>query len=101
MSRRFLFHVLLACALLLAQYAGLAHAASHLGNEPAKQEQNLLHLKLCDKCVSFEKLSFGPATIGVLPLADAAHGVPPRAEAERIDVKFTAPYRSRAPPVLL
>ncbi len=51
--------------LLFAQHAAFAHAISHLGKEPPAKEQ-LAHSKLCDKCVSFEKIS------GVAPTSPPA-----------------------------
>ncbi len=47
---------LLILLLLFAQQAAYAHAVSHLGKEAPAKDQ-LAHLKLCDKCVSFEKIS--------------------------------------------
>src|ERR1700704_1345410 len=52
---------LLVVLLLFAQQAAYAHAISHLGKEPSKEQ--LAHSKLCDKCVGFEKIS------GVAPAA--------------------------------
>jgi hypothetical protein len=101
MLRRFISHLLLACALLTAQSAGLAHAATHLGKEPAKQEQNLLHLKLCDKCASFEKLSFGPPSYLNTSLCDVAPSAPLQADVRSVEHRCTAQYRSRAPPSFL
>src|SRR5207342_943775 len=54
---------LLILLLLFAQQAAFAHAISHLVKEPPAKEQ-LAHSKLCDKCVSFEKIS-GVAPAGV------------------------------------
>jgi hypothetical protein len=101
MMRRFVSHVMLAFALLFAQSAGLSHAASHLGNEPAKQEEKLLHLKLCDKCSSFEKLSYGPPAQATVPVRDLAQWVPHQTEFRNADARRALPYRSRAPPDLL
>jgi hypothetical protein len=73
---------LLILLLLFAQQAAYAHAISHLGKEAPAKEQ-LAHSKLCDKCVSFEKIS------GVL----------------HVDYVFSprtvAAFHSRAPPFFL
>jgi len=57
---------LLILLLLYAQQAAYAHAISHLGREAPVNEQ-LAHSKLCDKCLSFEKIAgMGPASVPVL-----------------------------------
>jgi len=99
--RRYVSHVLLAIALLAAQSAGLSHAASHLSTEPAKQEEKLLHLKLCEKCNSFEKLSLGPPAQTVIQVASLAQWAPLYLEPLNAEARCASPYQSRAPPVLL
>jgi len=49
-------HLLLALVLLIGQQAAFAHAASHLGNPPASQDQQLPHGKACDQCVQGAQL---------------------------------------------
>lgn len=91
---------LLILLLLFAQQAAYAHAISHLGKEPPAKEQ-LAHSKLCDKCVSFEKISgVAPASVPVLVSLDLVFAQP-----LRVDYVFGPPtvaaFRSRAPPVFL
>jgi hypothetical protein len=101
MTRRFVAHILLALVLLSAQAAGLAHTVSHLGKEPAKQEEKLLHLKLCDKCNSFEKLSFGPTSDAIKTVVALAPWTPTLHGCRSVETRCTSPYLSRAPPILL
>ena len=53
--RRVLFW-LLPAVLLFAQQAAMAHLVSHLGDSSAGTSKSLAHLKLCDGCLSVEKL---------------------------------------------
>jgi hypothetical protein len=50
-ARRALTHLLLALFLLFSQQAAFSHAATHLGNVPGSQDQQLPHGKACDQCV--------------------------------------------------
>ena len=91
---------LLILLLLSAQQAAYAHAISHLGKKPPAKEQ-LAHSKLCDKCVSFEKVSgVAPASVRVLFSPDLLFAQP-------LDVDYVfsprtvAAFHSRAPPVFL
>ena len=91
---------LLILLMLFAQQAAYAHAISHLGKEVPAKEQ-LAHSKLCDKCVSFEKISgVAPASVlAVLPLEFVF------AQPLHVDYVFSprtvAAFHSRAPPVFL
>lgn len=93
-------NALLILLLLFAQQAAYAHAISHLGKEAPAKEQ-LAHSKLCDKCVSFEKISgVAPTSVPVLVSLDFffAHPLP-------VDYIFSprtfAAFHSRAPPFFL
>lgn len=47
---------LLPVVLAFAQHAAMAHQVSHAGDESGDAGKTLVHLKLCDKCVSAAKL---------------------------------------------
>ena len=94
------FNALLILLLLFAQQAAYAHAISHLGKEPPAKEQ-LAHSKLCDKCVSFEKISgVAPTSVPVIVSLDLFF-------AQRLSVdsifspRTVAVFHSRAPPFFL
>jgi hypothetical protein len=86
--------------LLFAQQAAYAHAISHLGKEPPANEQ-LAHSKLCDKCVSFEKIS-GVATssVPILVSLDLFFAQPLFVDYV-YSPRTVAAFRSRAPPFFL
>jgi hypothetical protein len=91
---------LLILLLLFAQQAAYAHAISHLGKDAPAKEQ-LAHSKLCDKCVSFEKISgIAPTSVPVLVSLDLAF-------VQALQAKYvfcprtTAVFHSRAPPHFL
>ena len=91
---------LLILLLLVAQQAAYAHAISHLGKQAPANEQ-LAHSKLCDKCVSFEKISgVAPASVSILVSLDVAFAQP-----LHVDYIFSprtvAAFHSRAPPFQL
>jgi hypothetical protein len=91
---------LLILLLLFAQQAAFAHAISHLGKEPPAKER-LAHSKLCDKCVSFEKISgVAPTSVPVLASLDLLFAQP-----LPVDYVFSprtvAAFHSRAPPFFL
>jgi hypothetical protein len=97
-------HRILNCLLILlvlfAQQAAYAHAISHLGKEAPAKEQ-LAHSKLCDKCVSFEKISgVAPTSVPVLVSLDLLFAQP-----QGVDYVFSprtvAAFHSRAPPFYL
>jgi hypothetical protein len=91
---------LLILLLLFAQQAAFAHAISHLGKEaPAKE--HLAHLKLCDKCVSFEKVSgAAPASVPALVSLELLFAQPLQAD-HGFSPRTVAAFRSRAPPIFL
>ena len=91
---------LLILLLLFAQQAAYAHAISHLGKEPPAKER-LAHSKVCDKCVSFEKISgVAPASVPALVSLELLF-----AQTLHVDYGFSprtvAAFHSRAPPVFL
>jgi hypothetical protein len=86
--------------LLFAQQAAYAHAITHLGKEPPANEQ-LPHSKLCDKCVSFEKIAgVAPATVPVLLALEAAFEQPLDAD-YAFGPRTVSVFHSRAPPYFL
>ena len=91
---------LLILLLLFAQQAAYAHAVSHLGKEAPAKDQ-LAHLKLCDKCVSFEKIS------GVAPASTVAIFLPGSVFTQPLQADYVfsprtvVAFHSRAPPVFL
>ena len=100
MKRHRFLNGLLILLLLFAQQAAYAHAVSHLGKEPPAKER-LAHSKLCDKCVSFEKLSgIAPASVPVLVLRDVSFVQPSPAHYSFLP-RSVAPFHSRAPPQFL
>jgi len=91
---------LLILLLLFAQQAAYAHAISHLGKEPPAKEQ-LGHSKLCDKCVSFEKISgVAPACVPVLVSLGLVFAQPTQAD-YAFSPRTLAAFHSRAPPIFL
>ena len=91
---------LLVLLLLFAQQAAYAHAITHLGKEPPANEQ-LAHSKLCDKCVSFEKVSgVAPASVAVLVSLELFFAQPLHADYV-FNPRTVAAFHSRAPPVFL
>ena len=100
MNIRRALHSLLIPLLLFAQQAAYAHAVTHLAKEPPAKEQ-LPHSKLCDKCVSFEKISgVAPSSVSVLVSLDL-----PFTQPAHVDYVFSprtvAAFHSRAPPLYL
>ena len=91
---------LLIVLLLFAQQAAYAHAISHLGKEPPAKEQ-LAHSKLCDKCVSFEKISgMAPASVAALVSLPLLFAQPAQADYV-FSPRTVAAFHGRAPPFLL
>ncbi|MEO8159459.1 MAG: hypothetical protein ABI648_16800 [Betaproteobacteria bacterium] len=91
---------LLILLLLFAQQAAYAHAITHLGkNAPAKEQ--LAHSKLCDKCVSFEKISgVAPTSVPVIVSIDLFFAQPLHADYV-FSPRTVAAFHSRAPPFFL
>ena len=90
---------LLILLLLYAQQAAYAHAISHLGREAPVKEQ-LAHSKLCDKCLSFEKIAgMGPASVPVLAGLELqfSRQLQP---VYGFTARTTTAFHSRAPPSL-
>ena len=93
-------NALLILLLLFAQQAAYAHSISHLGKEPPAKEQ-LAHSKLCDKCVSFEKISgVAPTSVPVLVSLDLVFAQPPHANYVFSPLTVVV-FHSRAPPFTL
>ncbi len=93
-------NALLILLLLFAQQAAYAHAISHLAKDTPAQER-LVHLKLCDKCASFEKLSgLAPGFSSGLPDPAIFHSRP-ACEAAGFQPVLIAAYNSRGPPSFL
>ena len=91
----------LLCAVLLgAQHSALAHVLSHVGDEqrPAN-DKTLVHLKLCGKCVSAEKLSHSaPNDAGVCVALIAGEYIQPVSRTDACTAQESRRYNSRAPP---
>jgi hypothetical protein len=100
MKLRHILTSLLVLLLLSAQQAAYAHAISHLGKEPPAKEQ-LPHSKLCDKCLSFEKISGAAPTSSAAPVALELVFTQPRHAAYFFIARTVAAFHSRAPPVFL
>ena len=91
---------LLMLLVLFAQQAAYAHAISHIGREAPAKEQ-LAHSKLCDKCVSFEKVSgVAPSSVPVLVALDLPFARP-LAPDYVFSPRTVAAFHSRAPPFFL
>jgi hypothetical protein len=91
---------LLILLLLFAQQAAYAHAISHLGKETPAKEQ-FAHSKLCDKCVSFEKISgVAPAAVPILVSLSLLFLQPLHADYV-FSPRTVAAFNSRAPPLFL
>ena len=96
---RVLAHLLI-LLLLFAQQAAYVHAISHLGKEPPAKEQ-LAHSKLCDKCVSFEKISgVAPTSVAALVSPELLFAQPPHL-GYVFSPRTVAAFYSRAPPFFL
>jgi hypothetical protein len=99
MNIRRALNCLLILLLLFAQQAAYAHAVTHLAKEPPAEQ--LGHSKLCDKCVSFEKMSgVVPTSVSVLVSLDLPFVQPPNVE-YLFGPRTVTAFHSRAPPVYL
>ena len=91
----------LLCAVLLgAQQSALAHVLSHLGSEqrPAN-EKTLIHVKLCGKCVSAEKLSHSaPNSAFIYVALIVGEYLQPVSRSYACIAQESRRYNSRAPP---
>ena len=103
MSKRTLYTVFLAFALLFAQQGAAWHALSHVGSAPrhSQPDKKLPHGELCTKCAVFAQ--FGAAcasTALVVDLPSFSNAPPLRAAPQyyRLTLPF---YQSRAPPSLV
>jgi hypothetical protein len=99
--KRALIHVLLAFALLLAQQAMLAHAATHLAKPPATQDNQLPQHKVCAECAL--SAQFGSAMVGKLPLLETQRGIAdvPLYRPQVLSASTPRAFHSRAPPISL
>jgi hypothetical protein len=86
--------------LLFAQQAAYGHAISHLGKQPPPQER-LVHSKLCDKCVGFEKLSHAATFHAHSQLDLGGSYWQPAASTYSFQPRFIAAFNSRGPPAFL
>jgi hypothetical protein len=99
MSKRALYSIFLAFALLFSQQGAAWHALSHLSSPSHSQsEHKLPHGEQCTKCAAFSQL--GSACTSVALLMDSAtfHSVAPLHVASRFYLLSLQPYQSRAPP---
>jgi len=92
--------LLLALALLCAQFAAQAHSYSHL--QPGTDTTYRLDAKgqLCADCLSFAPLlaSAGSASLPAVIALQGVEPVPTSAVQSLISQRFLASFRSRAPP---
>jgi len=101
MLRRTL-NLVLPALLLAAQQAALAHVVSHLDPDPSPaHERTLVHLKLCGKCVSAEKLTHLAAGKPPAITAASASYAQPVFAGYACATRAQVPYSSRAPPACL
>jgi uncharacterized protein YfaQ (DUF2300 family) len=101
--KRALIHVLLAFALLLAQQAMLAHAATHLAKPPATQDNQhqLPQHKVCAECAL--SAQFGSAMVGKALSFELQRGIvdlPPH-RPQVLCASTPRAFHSRAPPISL
>jgi len=92
--------LMLAMALLIAQFGAQAHAYSHLRADSVATDQHDSHGKLCSDCLSFAPLLATAGSPSHL-FAIAPQGVaaaPGVAVASLITRSSTPAFRSRAPP---
>ena len=99
MTLRRVLIAVLPLLLLFAQQEAFAHLIWHASQKVPSKEHHA-HTKLCDKCVSIEKVSYAPPSSSVkflpLELVFAQH-----AEADYVfSPRVVAAFHSRAPPVL-
>ena len=100
LRKRFLAF-LLPAVLVFAQHGAMAHVVSHASDKPADPEQPLVHLQLCDECVSAAKVSHLPGEQALrveLLHARYAHNAAVLAPFASADPKA---YACRDPPSLL
>lgn len=62
MNRRFLPNVLLALALVFAQFGAVTHAVSHLGDAPVHRDHAPADSKTCDQCLAYAPVGGGLAS---------------------------------------
>ena len=103
MSKRTLYALFLAFALLFAQQGAAWHALSHLGGSPShtQHDQKLPQGEQCIKCAVFSQL--GAACVSTTPTLDLLtfNGLPPaHSAAQHNHLRFQS-YQSRAPPKLV
>ena len=103
MSKRTLYSLFLALALLFAQQGAAWHALSHVNGAPShsQQDQKLPHGEQCTKCAAFSQL--GAAFTSEAPIIDLATftAVPPLPVAPQLYRLSLQAYQSRAPPHLV
>lgn len=100
MKLRRLLYGLLTILLLSAQQAAFAHVIWHASQKaPAKEQYP--HTNLCDKCITFEKVSTAvPSSGAALPPLQNFYSQPAYAEYCYLP-RTVVGFHSRAPPVLL
>lgn len=104
--RFWLLRLVLLGSLLFGQVAGFAHALTHLSFSPAAQGRILdkslpHHSSVCDLCAAYDAMGSAPTAAGFfLPMVAAGISVFLLLAAS-VSFRFTLPYRSRAPPVLI
>jgi len=103
MSKRTLYTLFLAFALLFAQQGAAWHALSHLSGSPShtQHDQKLPQGEQCIKCAVFSQL--GAACASTAPTIDLLtfNGLPFEYAAAQYDQLRFQSYQSRAPPKLV
>ncbi len=93
---------LLSAALLIAQHGAMAHVLSHFGiDQPPAREKTLAHSKLCDKCVSAEKLSHCAPNSALIADSLCRGNAQPYTHLYTCQSIQSRKYDSRGPPRLL
>lgn len=103
MSKRTLYTLFLAFALLFAQQGAAWHVLSHLGGSPShtQHDKKLPQGEQCIKCAVFSQL--GAACTSAAPIIDLLtfNALPPVHSAVQYDQLHFQSYQSRAPPQLV
>lgn len=102
LSRRFGLRValMLAMALVCAQWAAEAHAYRHLSSKPVPAHQLEVNRLLCSQCLGFAPLLAAAAgsSLPSIPPAQGVEPAPTRVTRSLASRGFPAAFRSRAPP---
>jgi hypothetical protein len=92
--------LMMAMALLIAQFGAQAHAYSHIHAGTSYPEQQSSHGTLCTDCLSFAPLLTAAGGSAALPVLEpqGVGAAPSATVASLFPHPFANAYRSRAPP---